>query len=71
MINSLGPVQPTAEKKDKWFSFTNNVKKDSKIVQVRLRIITPVYEIIISNFNSKKNSPAFIDGIGVQSRSFP
>lgn len=35
IINSLGPVQPGTEKKEKWFSFSNTVKKDSKIVQVR------------------------------------
>ncbi|XP_060924749.1 protogenin A [Limanda limanda] len=33
MINCLGPVQPSAETKNKWFTFSNNVKKDSKAVQ--------------------------------------
>ncbi|KAA8595606.1 hypothetical protein FQN60_010897 [Etheostoma spectabile] len=33
IINSLGPVQPSTEKKEKWFSFRSNVKKDSKAVQ--------------------------------------
>ncbi|XP_042345387.1 protogenin A-like [Plectropomus leopardus] len=33
IINSLGPVQPSTEKKEKWFSFSSNVKKDSKAVQ--------------------------------------
>ncbi|XP_035507932.1 protogenin A [Morone saxatilis] len=33
IINSLGPVQPGTEKKEKWFSFSNNVRKDSKAVQ--------------------------------------
>ncbi|KAM6949954.1 protogenin A [Lycodopsis pacificus] len=33
IINSLGPVQSSTEKKEKWFSFSSNVKKDSKAVQ--------------------------------------
>uniref|UniRef100_A0A671YNN7 Protogenin n=1 Tax=Sparus aurata TaxID=8175 RepID=A0A671YNN7_SPAAU len=33
MINCLGPVQPNTEKKEKWFSFSSHVKKDSKAVQ--------------------------------------
>lgn len=37
MINCLGPIQPSTEKKEKWFSFSSNVKKDSKAAQVRLR----------------------------------
>uniref|UniRef100_A0A8D0ANH6 Protogenin n=1 Tax=Sander lucioperca TaxID=283035 RepID=A0A8D0ANH6_SANLU len=41
IINSLGPVQPSTEKKEKWFSFSSNVKKDSKAVQVRLRVRSP------------------------------
>uniref|UniRef100_A0A8C3AZL2 Protogenin n=1 Tax=Cyclopterus lumpus TaxID=8103 RepID=A0A8C3AZL2_CYCLU len=30
LINYLGPVQPSTEKKEKWFSFSSNVKKDSE-----------------------------------------
>ncbi|XP_068168459.1 protogenin A [Antennarius striatus] len=33
IINSLGPVQPSSEKKDKWFCFSGNVKKESKVAQ--------------------------------------
>ncbi|KAM9366791.1 protogenin A [Symphorus nematophorus] len=33
IINSLGPVQPASEKKEKWFSFSSNVKKDGKPLQ--------------------------------------
>uniref|UniRef100_A0A3Q3N6S3 Protogenin n=1 Tax=Mastacembelus armatus TaxID=205130 RepID=A0A3Q3N6S3_9TELE len=31
IINSLGPVQPSTEKKKNWFSFNNNGKKDDKL----------------------------------------
>ncbi|KAF3832607.1 hypothetical protein F7725_026272 [Dissostichus mawsoni] len=34
IINSLGPVQPSTEKKEKWFSFSSNAKKDSKALQI-------------------------------------
>ncbi|XP_022068672.2 protogenin A [Acanthochromis polyacanthus] len=33
VINSLGPVQPSTEKKGKWFFFSGGVKKDSKTMQ--------------------------------------
>ncbi|KAM3625132.1 uncharacterized protein V6R79_007308 [Siganus canaliculatus] len=33
IINCLGPVQPGSERKEKWFSFSSNVKKDSKAAQ--------------------------------------
>ncbi|XP_030578198.1 protogenin A [Archocentrus centrarchus] len=33
IINSLGPVQCTAERKRKWFSFSSNVKEESKTTQ--------------------------------------
>ncbi|XP_063737045.1 protogenin A [Eleginops maclovinus] len=33
IINSLGPVQPSTEKKEKWFSFSSNAKKDSEAQQ--------------------------------------
>ncbi|XP_035483950.1 protogenin A [Scophthalmus maximus] len=33
MINSLGPVQPSADKKKKWFSCRNNVKQDSNALE--------------------------------------
>ncbi|XP_069030563.1 protogenin A [Embiotoca jacksoni] len=33
VINSLGPIQPSTEKKRKCFFFSSNVKKDSKTVQ--------------------------------------
>lgn len=36
MINSLGPVQPSADKKKKWFSCRNNVKQDSNALEVTL-----------------------------------
>lgn len=48
MINCLGPVQPNTEKKEKWFSFRSHVKKDSKAVQVCLRITSPACSINIS-----------------------
>ncbi|TNN87477.1 Protogenin A [Liparis tanakae] len=33
IINCLGPVQPSTEKKEKWFSFSSSVKKDSEASQ--------------------------------------
>ncbi|XP_041648489.1 protogenin A-like [Cheilinus undulatus] len=33
IINSQGPVQPGSEKKEKWFPFSSNVKKDNKATQ--------------------------------------
>ncbi|XP_003442394.1 protogenin A [Oreochromis niloticus] len=33
IINSLGPVQHTAERKRKWFSFSSDVKKETKPTQ--------------------------------------
>ncbi|XP_060902271.1 protogenin A [Labrus mixtus] len=33
IINSLGPVQSSTEKKEKWFSFSSNMKKDNKAAQ--------------------------------------
>ncbi|XP_074522837.1 protogenin A [Halichoeres trimaculatus] len=33
IINSQGPVQPSSEKREKWFSFSSNMKKDSKAAQ--------------------------------------
>ncbi|XP_068432812.1 protogenin A [Clinocottus analis] len=33
IINYLGPVQPSTEKKEKWFSFSSNAKKDCNALQ--------------------------------------
>lgn len=35
IINSLGPVYPITEKKNKWFSFRNQKKMNAKKSQVR------------------------------------
>ncbi|TMS13539.1 Protogenin A [Larimichthys crocea] len=43
IINSLGPVQPNTEKKEKWFSFSSNVRKDNKAVQ-NIRHATTSYQ---------------------------
>lgn len=61
IINSLGPVQPGTEKKEKWFSFSNNVKKDSKIVQVRVRNISPIFWNCLQQFVALISYPVFID----------
>ncbi|KAK2920223.1 protogenin A [Channa argus] len=43
IINSLGPVQPSTEKKKRWFFFTSNVENDSKAAQ-KIRTSITSYE---------------------------